>query len=299
MDMRELRYFLAVYETGSVSAAARRAFVSQPSVSVAISALEAELGAELFLRHKKGVVPTASAQQFYPRARRLVDEAQALSKLFKRDAAPVLTIGLMKTLDIARTMALLAPLSGEGGARLTLVEADDPCDARIISRPLLRQDERFVELWREPYVVALPAAHPLRVKARIDPGDLKQLRFIQRCHCENADLFAQLGFRPEVAAIAGSEEWAVALVAAGVGVAVLPSGVVRASEHLAVRPLAGLRVERSVGLAYGAAAAPPAAIGGLLDGLTGKARGRSGITPGQGGPATSADQRKAPRQDAR
>lgn len=271
MDIRELRYFLAVYETGSVSAAARRCFVSQPSVSVALGALEAELGEALFLRHKKGAIPTAPAQALYPRARRLVDEAGALAALFRDEPPPPLTIGLMKTLDISRTIALLAPLAGEAGARLTLVEADEPCDARVVSRGLAHDDEAFVELWREPYVVALPAAHPLAARTEIAPADLLPLRFIQRCHCENADLFAQLGFRPQVAAIAASEEWAVALVAAGIGVAVLPAGVVKASERLAVRPLAGLRVERSVGLAYGAS--PPAQIGRLVAGLTGAGRG--------------------------
>ena len=55
MDIRELRYFSAVFEARSLTAAARRCFVSQPSISAAIASLEAELGASLFIRHKKGV----------------------------------------------------------------------------------------------------------------------------------------------------------------------------------------------------------------------------------------------------
>ena len=73
MDMRELRYFIAVFEECNLTAAAKRSFVSQPSISVAIADLEQELGTTLFIRHKKGVTPTASADDLYPLARRLVE----------------------------------------------------------------------------------------------------------------------------------------------------------------------------------------------------------------------------------
>ena len=85
MELRELRYFLAVYETGSVTAAARRCFISQPSISAALAALERELETTLFVRHRKGVAATAAAEALYVRARRLVDDALSLKALF---AAP-------------------------------------------------------------------------------------------------------------------------------------------------------------------------------------------------------------------
>ena len=54
MEIRELRYFAAVYSERNLTAAARRCFISQPSISAAIANLEAELGTTLFIRHKKG-----------------------------------------------------------------------------------------------------------------------------------------------------------------------------------------------------------------------------------------------------
>ena len=60
MDIRELRYFAAVFRERNLTAAARRCFISQPSISAAITNLEAELGTTLFIRHKKGVAPTRS-----------------------------------------------------------------------------------------------------------------------------------------------------------------------------------------------------------------------------------------------
>jgi len=61
MELRELGYFIAVYEEHSVTRAARRCFISQPSVSAALAGLEHELGAALFVRHRKGATPTSAA----------------------------------------------------------------------------------------------------------------------------------------------------------------------------------------------------------------------------------------------
>src|SRR5262245_25133567 len=101
MDLRELRYFIAAYEERSVTAASRRSFVSQPSVSAAIASLESELGAALFVRHKKGVSPTAAGERLYPVAWRIADEELAARSLFREPPRPRrLTLGLMRTLDI-------------------------------------------------------------------------------------------------------------------------------------------------------------------------------------------------------
>ena len=61
MDIRALRYFVAVFEERNLTAAARRCFISQPSVSAAVQSLEQDLETKLFIRHKKGMSPTAAA----------------------------------------------------------------------------------------------------------------------------------------------------------------------------------------------------------------------------------------------
>ena len=112
MEIRELRYFAAVYRERNLTAAARACFVSQPSISTAITHLEAELGTTLFIRHKKGVAPTASAEQFHALARRIIDEADAARSLFRKpNTKTTVTLGLMRTLDVPRTIALLKPLT--------------------------------------------------------------------------------------------------------------------------------------------------------------------------------------------
>ena len=166
MDIRELRYFAAVFRERNLTAAAKRCFISQPSISAAITNLEAELGAALFIRHKKGMAPTEAAEQFHPVARRIIDEADAAKNLFRKPATRnALTLGLMRTLDRPRTIALLKPLTGTSDIALRLVGVDDAADARIVSKKLLRADEHFVPLWVERYVAALPPSHPLALKA--------------------------------------------------------------------------------------------------------------------------------------
>ncbi|AJA64493.1 MULTISPECIES: LysR family transcriptional regulator [Bradyrhizobium] len=250
MDIRELRYFAAVYRERNLTAAARACFVSQPSISTAITHLEAELGTTLFIRHKKGVAPTASAEQFHALARRIIDEADAARSLFRKpNTKTTVTLGLMRTLDVPRTIALLKPLTARADIALRLVGSDERADARIISKSMLRADEHFVALWSERYVAALPPSHPLTLKEKLRTADLAGVPLIDRCHCEQSEFFGRSSQRRQTAAIAQSEDWAMALVAAGVGIAIVPEGAARGNPDVTVREIE-VKVRREVGLAY-------------------------------------------------
>src|SRR5207245_4265294 len=158
MELRALTYFVAVYEEQSITAAARRCFISQPSVSQALGALEHELDAQLFLRHRKGATPTPSADRLYPMARRLVDDAQSLKGAFRGEARVTrITVGLMRSLDTERTRDLLAVMTRERDLALRVVGADEPCDLRVVSRGLVASAETFAPLSSARFVVALPA----------------------------------------------------------------------------------------------------------------------------------------------
>ena len=260
MDIRELRYFAAVFRERNLTAAARRCFISQPSISAAITNLEVELGTALFIRHKKGMAPTEAAERFHAVARRIIDEADAAKNLFRKPPShESLTLGLMRTLDVARTIALLKPLTAQSNIALRLVGANETADARIISKTMVRPDEHFVPLWRERYVAALPPSHPLTLKERLRNSDFKGVAMIDRCHCEQNALFGRQTTPRRPAAIAESEDWAMALVAAGVGVAIVPEGVAQANPDVAVREIE-VRVEREVGLAYGTKRPPSEAL---------------------------------------
>jgi DNA-binding transcriptional LysR family regulator len=116
--------------------------------------------------------------------------------------------------------------------------------------------EEFVPLWTERYVVALPLRHPLAARDQLRRADLVGARLIERCYCEYADRFARVNPRFDVVAVAPSEEWALAMVAAGLGIAILPEGVVRRKDEVAVRAIVDADVTRQVGLAYASSGAP-------------------------------------------
>ena len=252
MDIRELRYFAAVFRERNLTAAARRCFISQPSISAAITNLEAELGTTLFIRHKKGVAPTRSAEQFHSVARRIIDDADAARNLFRTPSARhALTLGLMRTLDMPRTIALLKPLTSASDVALRLVGIHEAADARIISKSMIDADEHFIPLWTDRYVAALPPSHPLTLKDKLRTSDFAGVAMIDRCHCEQSEFFSRTAQPRETVAIAESEDWAMALVAAGVGIAIVPEGVARANPDVAVREI-DVEVKRQVGLAYSA-----------------------------------------------
>jgi DNA-binding transcriptional LysR family regulator len=252
MDIRELRYFAAVFRERNLTAAARRCSISQPSISAAITNLEAELGTTLFIRHKKGVAPTRSAEQFHSVARRIIDDADAARNLFRTPSARhALTLGLMRTLDMPRTIALLKPLTSASDVALRLVGIHEAADARIISKSMIDADEHFIPLWTDRYVAALPPSHPLTLKDRLRTSDFAGVAMIDRCHCEQSEFFSRTAQPRETVAIAESEDWAMALVAAGVGIAIVPEGVARANPDVAVREIE-VEVKRQVGLAYSA-----------------------------------------------
>ena len=266
MDIRELRYFAAVFQARNLTAAAQRCFISQPSISAVIGNLETELGTALFIRHKKGVAPTAAAEQFYPVARRIVDEADAARNLFRTPALrPSLTLGLMRTLDLTRTVALLKPLT-DANVALRLVGPNDAADARIIARSQIGADEQFIPLWVDRYVAALPPSHPLTLKQRLSTSDFAGVAMIDRCHCEQSELFKRAAKPRQTVAIAESEDWAMALVAAGVGVAIVPEGVARAHPDVVVRDI-DVDVKRQVGLAYDTTRPPSNVLQKFISGL--------------------------------
>src|SRR5438105_2206612 len=223
MDIRELRYFAAVFGERNLTAAAKRCFISQPSISAAITNLEAELGTTLFIRHKKGMAPTASAEQFHTVARRLIDDADAAKNLFRKPSTRrQLTLGLMRTLDMPRTIALLKPLTGTADLALRLVGIKEKSDARIISKNIIAADEHFIPLWVERYVAALPPSHPLTLKERLRTSDLAGVAMIDRCHCEQSELFGRhASSTRHAAALAESDDCTMALVVAGVGGAIV------------------------------------------------------------------------------
>ncbi|MFP8965651.1 LysR family transcriptional regulator [Pokkaliibacter sp. CJK22405] len=256
MDIRALRYFQAVYEELSLSAAAKRCFVAQPSISSAIQQLESELDTPLFIRNSKGVTPTPAGEKLYPLASKLVSDLQEIKHQFREPAAPLpLRIGLMPFLSGQRLSLLLKELSAQLPAlELTLVDADSPADARIIASNQRLPGEVFHKLWDDHYVLALPLDHPLGRLGKLGLQHLEGVPFISRSFCDVLEAWhfalqrqnVQLSIKARV----HTEEYALDLVAAGMGVSLVPLSSVEGRSQIVTREVGNIDMARTVGLAY-------------------------------------------------
>ena len=112
MDLRSLRYLVAVVEAGSLTRAAGTLYIAQPALTAQIKKLESELETQLFERTHAGVIPTAAGLELYQDARRLLSDAEALKERISRQphelagsvtiAAPFLLTSLLAGRLIAR-----------------------------------------------------------------------------------------------------------------------------------------------------------------------------------------------------
>ncbi len=256
MDFRGLRYFLAVYEELSFTAASKRCFVAQPSISAAIQQLESEMGCQLFVRHPKGVSPTRAGNNLYPYASKLLADVLAIKNLFKDQPPKVsLKLALMPFLQGQSISLIIKDLLATIPALdLTIVDLHEEADARIISSKLVEQNEAFLKLWHDEYTLALPVGHPFALLKSVKMEMLNNIPFISRQPCDVIDAWNYAVQRSNITintkAIVKTEEYALDLVAVGLGVSLVPSHSTDLRTDIVTCAVSDLKLERTVGLAY-------------------------------------------------
>jgi DNA-binding transcriptional LysR family regulator len=184
IDLRLLRCFVTVADTGSVTAAAQELYVSQPTLSRQLHRLEREIGLMLFRPSEGRLVMTPAGRELLPWVRRLLTYATDV-RAFARDIA----CGAIETVHVATPMSpmheVLAPFIatvGEGLPRLTLHLRDaanlyDSLDGDIdvaLGAETPRADLGVTVLARVPVRVCLPAAHPLAAAAEVNLTELAE-----------------------------------------------------------------------------------------------------------------------------
>jgi DNA-binding transcriptional LysR family regulator len=255
MNLRQLRYFLAIVEEGSVTRAAQRLFVAQPSISQQMRALEAELGGQLLERLPTGVRPTAAGRAFLVEARAAVEHAD------KAHAAARVTLGLEGgELQIATVTSvaygLLLPVLArwksvypnstlrlrDYGHREELHSAVRSGVAELAIGPAPSDwNGPLISLGWERFLFVLSASDPLaacsksvRLEALADrdwvtfPTD-HGLSELIRSVC------AKAGFTPRAAVENGQVATVAHLAASGLGVTLLPENVIPSDVGAAVR----------------------------------------------------------------
>lgn len=259
--LRQLRYFRAVAEAGSIAAAGQRLGVSQPAISAAIARLEAEAGTSFFLRQPaQGLMPTDAGRQFLARARALLEHAEELGEAARslgEGAAGSLSLGCYSTFAPVY-LPRLAKGFGEAQPGIELAFQDGSIDhlqAELLSGSLelallyeLDLDrrlalERLVEL--PPYVL-LAAKDPLAAREALSLAELSErpMVLLDLPHSREyfRSLFLARGLEPRVARRTASYELLRALVGNGFGYALLNVRPVSERAYdgsrLVMRPLA-------------------------------------------------------------
>ena len=257
MNLRNLKYFVAVYQLKSFSAAAKACYIAQPSISSAVAQLESELNQSLFLRHARGITATDHGEKLYPLAKQLLGQAEAITSVFNvQKDKQKFRLGVTKGLGVKRMSNLLKDFTAcEPMIELSLVPQHDPCDARIIIKDELKDEEEYLSLWQEDYVLALPLNHSLSLAKTIKLADLDQLPFIQRTPCSAwtrlSDALTLNGISLDIRAKIQTIDYALGLVRAGLGCALVPA-YREIVEHndLSFKPIAGLQLTREIVVAY-------------------------------------------------
>lgn len=246
MDIRQLKAFIAVFEERNITSAAQRLALTQSTLSVTIRKLEDELGAVLFQRQARGVEVSDAARKLYPLARQMVASAEGLKHMFRQrqDRLP-LTLGVEGDVGPRHVEAFLRSVHlALPHVALTLAEG---CvgDARLAVEEARCEDELFLPLWDDPFVLALPASNsttPDRAETGwiTCPGQASHQR-----------LMTVYGDQPDaVAAQAGSLLQVLSMVAAGLGRALLPRSLAQDHPGLRIGTLASALPTRRVGLCY-------------------------------------------------
>lgn len=297
MELRHLRYFVAVAEECHFGRAAERLHIAQPPLSQQIKALEADLGVVLLTRSTRKVELTAAGARYLERARAIlaaVDEAG--EEAVRVDAGEIgrVSIGFTgsATYELVPTLArVLAADFPEvelelRGEMLTPDQVgalvDGSLDIGFLRPPARHPDLDVRLLRREPLIAVLPEAHPLAAAEAVRLADLRDEPFI--CYPSHhrsvvyeavLDACQRVGFRPSEVVEVAETSTLVVFVAAGLGVALVPASV----QHLKItgatyRPLAGTTEEVALAVATRAGEQSPLVtrVLGRAEGLLGGAR---------------------------
>jgi DNA-binding transcriptional LysR family regulator len=235
VDLRKLRYFVAVAEQLHFGRAAETLHIAQPVLSRQIRALEDELKVQLFARDRRATELTAAGHQLLADARPLLASADALRRRVGRAArgADTFTIGFMPGLIVtpavralvARHPELKVEVVRTGWADQTDVIRDGRVDVSHVRLPIDQRGLQVRPLMSEPRVVVLPVTHRLAGKDSIKIADLADEHLLQDPDAvpEWRDIAVELqsGCRTPVAPIMIVEE-KLEKVAAGNGVVIFP-----------------------------------------------------------------------------
>jgi LysR family hydrogen peroxide-inducible transcriptional activator len=247
MTLTELRYIVAVARERHFGRAAEACFVSQPTLSVAVKKLEDELDVKLFERGSAEITVTPLGEEIIRQAQAVLEQAQAIKEIAKRGKDPLagpLRLGVIYTIgpyllpDLVRTAIATMPqmplmLQENFTVKLLEMLRAGELDCAVLAEPFVDTNLAVAPLDDEPFLIAVPRAHPLATRERVSADELKRetMLLLGAGHCfrdhvlEVCPEFAR--FSSDAEGIRKSFEGSSLetikhMVAAGMGVTVVP-----------------------------------------------------------------------------
>ncbi len=291
MNLRDLRYLLAVAEHEHFGRAARACGVSQPTLSVQIRKLEELMGVALFERSSKTAAPTAACLQLIGHARTAVTAAEAILATARNLRDPLagrFRLGIIPTLAPYLLPLVFAPLrealpdlevepwEDQTAALLARLRAHE-LDAALLATDVDGPDLLSLPLFAEPFLAALPPEHPLADQSVIAETDLAgDILVLADGHCLRDQAMEACG---QEAALGGALRAAslstlLNMVAAGYGTTLVPGLAAGAAQDagIVLRPLAA-RAGRTVRIAWRAHYPRRSAVEAVGEIVAGRLRG--------------------------
>lgn len=274
MELRRLRYFVAVAEELSFNRAAKRLHMAQPPLSNQIKQLEEELGVLLFERTSRGVLMTEAGELLLEEARRIFAQVEGTTRMVRRvghGEVGRLTLGFVPSASngilpqILREFRDLFPdvelfLREMRPDRIVQRIHDRQLDAGFLYLPFENTPFRVACVSREPLVLALPETHPLASEERVELRALADEPFILPANYQRmpglygqvTEACRQAGFVPQAVQ---KDVWLmqtiVGLVAGGMGVALVPASLMNLHRRGVVyKPVRGLSPTVELGVLW-------------------------------------------------
>jgi len=239
MELYQIRQFVAVAETGSFTKGASRAGVSQPAISAAVAKLEEEMGQKLLDRRQGSVVPTSAGSRLLDAAREILLACNTIKSTLRATSAPqTLRVGVLRTLPTVHVAGVLRAFrQAHPDIQIELFEGPrEELEKRLEQKKLdvcltslndAAASKTSVALFTEPYVLAVSQTHRFAKLRSVTLDDLQGEPFILRTSCETFQdttaLLIARGIRTRLVYRTDQDDRALGLVAAGIGVALMPA----------------------------------------------------------------------------
>ena len=290
MTLTELRYIVTLADTAHFGRAAKQCFVSQPTLSVAIKRLEAELDITIFERRKNGVLVTDIGNKIIEQARKTLFQADVVKELAKGEKDQLvspLKVGAIHTVgpyifpDLVHQLRLIAPQmplyieeNFTVNLRAKLLSAE--LDAVIVALPFSEPDVVTTPLYQEDFLMLLNRSHPWSQQSTVDTQALAEteLLLLGEGHCfrdqilESCVSLQQALNKQQHSTQGSSLETIRMMVESGLGSSVIPASAAhqnRNSQELVTLPFSDPVPSRTIALAWRASFPRTKAIDHLLE----------------------------------